>query len=158
MRLTTKGRYAVTAMLDLALHASGGPVSLADIAERQNISKSYLEQLFGRLKKANLVQSVRGPGGGYRVSSGLDDISISQIITSVGEGIDATRCSGAADCQDGHVCLTHNLWATLSDQINAFLTDITLGGLVASHDVRRVSERQDLSRDTARDIINAQIL
>ena len=101
MRLTTKGRYAVTAMLDLALHSASGPVTLADISARQGISQSYLEQLFGKLKRARLVQSLRGPGGGYALTRAPRSISISEIISGVGEGIDATRCGGIGDCQDG---------------------------------------------------------
>ena len=99
MRLTTKGRYAVTAMLDIALHRQSGPVSVTDIAKRQGISPSYLEQLFGRLKRAGLLESLRGPGGGYWLGSAAESISISEIIAAVGEGVDATRCRGAADCQ-----------------------------------------------------------
>lgn len=141
MRLTTKGRYAVTAMLDIALAealaqtgspvAERLPVSLSDIAERQNISLSYLEQLFGRLKRAGLVTSIRGPGGGYRLVDQANPLSVADIITAVGEGIDATRCGGAGDCQDGHICLTHNLWADLSSRIDGFLREITLDELVA---------------------------
>jgi Rrf2 family iron-sulfur cluster assembly transcriptional regulator len=145
MRLTTKGRYAVTAMLDLALHAASGPVTLADIAARQGISQSYLEQLFGKLKKAGLVVSLRGPGGGYALAKPSDAISVSAIIGSVGEGIDATRCGGAGDCQQGEVCLTHELWTDLSERIDDFLTGITLASLVARADVKSVSRRQDLA-------------
>jgi Rrf2 family iron-sulfur cluster assembly transcriptional regulator len=110
MRLTTKGRYAVTAMLDLALHGAAGPVTLADISSRQGISQSYLEQLFGKLKRARLVRSLRGPGGGYALARLPTSINVSEIIASVGEGIDATRCGGAGDCQEGLVCITHDLW------------------------------------------------
>jgi Rrf2 family iron-sulfur cluster assembly transcriptional regulator len=145
MRLTTKGRYAVTAMLDLALHAATGPVTLADIATRQGISQSYLEQLFGKLKKAGLVASLRGPGGGYELARPIDAISVSSIIGSVGEGIDATRCGGSGDCQQGEVCLTHELWSDLSERIDDFLTGITLASLVERADVRTVSRRQDLA-------------
>jgi Rrf2 family iron-sulfur cluster assembly transcriptional regulator len=145
MRLTTKGRYAVTAMLDLALHAVTGPVTLADIAARQGISQSYLEQLFGKLKKAGLVASLRGPGGGYALARPMETISVSSIISSVGEGIDATRCGGSGDCQQGEVCLTHELWSDLSERIDEFLTGITLASLVERADVRHVSRRQDLA-------------
>lgn len=143
MRLTTKGRYAVTAMLDLALHGTDGPVSLADIASRQDISQSYLEQLFGRLKRAGLVISARGPGGGYVLARDAESIDVSSIIASVGEGIDATRCRGAGDCQGGLVCLTHELWNDLSEQIDTFLSEITLGTLVERGDVQAVAHRQD---------------
>jgi len=142
MRLTTKGRYAVTAMLDLALHGNEGPVTLAGIAARQGISQAYLEQLFGKLKRARLVASLRGPGGGYALARPLADINVSQIIASVGEGIDATRCSGAGDCQHGEVCLTHELWTDLSERIDEFLTDITLASLVERSDVQSVARRQ----------------
>ncbi|WP_101674344.1 Fe-S cluster assembly transcriptional regulator IscR [Alloalcanivorax mobilis] len=143
MRLTTKGRYAVTAMLDLALHADAGPVSLADISERQGISISYLEQLFAKLRRCQLVGSVRGPGGGYRLSRGGGEISIAEVIAAVDESVDATRCGGQGDCQEGHTCLTHHLWCDLSDQIQDFLSGITLSELVARHEVRSVAERQD---------------
>jgi len=131
MRLTTKGRYAVTAMLDIALHHERGPVSVADVAERQAISSAYLEQLFGKLKRAGLLRSVRGPGGGYELARGLDAINVSQIVVAVGEGVDATRCQGTADCHDGATCLTHDLWTALSDRIDGFLSGITLQMLVA---------------------------
>jgi len=143
MRLTTKGRYAVTAMLDLALHGTDGPVTLADIAARQAISQSYLEQLFARLKRAGLVASLRGPGGGYALARAAAQISVSDIIGSVGEGIDATRCGGTGDCQDGLVCLTHELWMDLSQRIDQFLSDITLADLIARADVRAIARRQD---------------
>ncbi|MFP6834576.1 MAG: Rrf2 family transcriptional regulator, partial [Pseudomonadales bacterium] len=117
MRLTTKGRYAVTAMLDIGLHRQQGPVSVVDIADRQNISASYLEQLFSKLKRSGLLKSVRGPGGGYQLALSPEDISVSRIIAAVGEGVDATRCHGASDCQDGVMCLTHDLWTELSQEI-----------------------------------------
>ena len=110
MRLTTKGRYAVTAMLDLALHSSSKPISLASISERQGISLSYLEQLFSKLRKRNLVSSVRGPGGGYQLNHSTSDINVAQIIDAVNESIDATSCGGKGDCQQGDICLTHYLW------------------------------------------------
>lgn len=143
MRLTTKGRYAVTAMLDIALHRHTGPVSVVDIAERQGISSSYLEQLFGKLKKARLLQSVRGPGGGYQLNRDAEAISVSDIIAAVGEGVDATRCHGAADCQDGLTCLTHDLWTDLSQEIDLFLSGVTLAKLVDRREVRSVAFRQD---------------
>jgi Rrf2 family iron-sulfur cluster assembly transcriptional regulator len=143
MRLTTKGRYAVTAMLDLALHGADGPVTLADIAGRQAISQSYLEQLFARLKRAGLVMSLRGPGGGYALARAAREVTVSEIIASVGEGIDATRCGGSGDCQEGFVCLTHELWKDLSERIDQFLSDITLADLLARNEVRVVAQRQD---------------
>jgi Rrf2 family iron-sulfur cluster assembly transcriptional regulator len=130
MRLTTKGRYAVTAMLDLALHGERGPVSVLDVAERQGIPGAYLEQIFARLRRAGCIDSVRGPGGGYVLNRGLDTVSISDILTAVGEGVDATRCHGAADCQEGTQCMTHDLWSELSDQIDDFLRNISLASLV----------------------------
>jgi Rrf2 family iron-sulfur cluster assembly transcriptional regulator len=130
MRLTSKGRYAVTAMLDLALHVHEGPVTLAGISERQGISLSYLEQLFTRLRKSGLVSSTRGPGGGYSLSRPAQEIAVAEVVTAVDESVDATRCAGRGDCQDGKRCLTHELWAELSEEIYRFLSDITLGDLV----------------------------
>lgn len=143
MKLTTKGRYAVTAMLDLALHAKTGPVSLADISERQGISISYLEQLFAKLRKNDLVSSVRGPGGGYRLSREGAAIFVAQIIDAVDEKVDVTRCSGNGDCQDGETCLTHDLWQDLSKQLHDFLSSISLQNLVDRQHVQEVAERQD---------------
>ena len=143
MRLTTKGRYAVTAMLDLALHCDSGPVSLADISQRQGISLSYLEQLFARLRQAQLVQSVRGPGGGYRLLGETAAISVAQVVDAVSESLDATRCEGKGNCHEGEVCLTHHLWEDLSTQIHHFLSGISLADLVARGDIRAVSQRQN---------------
>ena len=143
MRLTTKGRYAVTAMLDLAIHSDKGPVSLSAISKRQEISLSYLEQLFSKLRKADLVASIRGPGGGYKLGRTLDNIYIAQIVDAVNESIDATNCSGKGNCQQGEVCLTHHLWSDLSDQIHQFLNSISLAKLVERRDVKMVSQRQD---------------
>ncbi len=143
MRLTTKGRYAVTAMLDLALHSEQGPVSLAEISGRQEISLSYLEQLFAKLRQNELVASVRGPGGGYRIKRCLDDVYVAQIIDAVNETVDATNCNGKGNCQKGEVCLTHHLWTDLSEQIHHFLSDISLASLVARKDVKAASARQD---------------
>jgi Rrf2 family iron-sulfur cluster assembly transcriptional regulator len=143
MRLTTKGRYAVTAMLDLSLHADKGPVSLADISERQGISISYLEQLFAKLRRHGLVSSVRGPGGGYRLSRGGDQIFVAQVIDAVDEKVDATRCAGMGDCQNGETCLTHDLWQDLSAEIHRFLGGISLQSLVERKGVRGVAQRQD---------------
>lgn len=148
MRLTTKGRYAVTAMLDLALNSGQGPVSLADISARQEISLSYLEQLFSRLRQHGLVSSVRGPGGGYRLMRPLAEIAVAQIVDAVNESVDATNCGGAGNCQQGEVCLTHYLWSDLSAQIHQFLNGISLADLVARKDVQAVSTRQ-LVRETA---------
>ena len=143
MRLTTKGRYAVTAMLDLALHATESPVPLADISQRQGISLSYLEQLFARLRRQGLVDSARGPGGGYRLSRAADDIAAVDVITAIDEKVNETRCEGKGDCQDGQPCLTHELWEDLSDQIYRFLSSITLGQLVERRATKEIASRQD---------------
>ncbi len=143
MRLTTRGRYAVTAMLDLAIHEATGPIALADISARQGISLAYLEQLFARLRKGGLVRSARGPGGGYQLGRAAAAISIAEVVQSVGEGVDATRCGGQRNCQGSERCLTHDLWEDLSREIYQFLSRITLGELVRRRSVREVSARQD---------------
>ena len=143
MRLTTRGRYAVTAMLDLTLHAEDKPISLADISERQSISLSYLEQLFSRLRQSGLVSSVRGPGGGYHLGRASSGIFVAQIIDAVNEAVDATGCGGTSDCQQGEVCLTHHLWCDLSEQIHGFLSQISLSNLVERREVQHISARQD---------------
>jgi len=143
MRLTTKGRYAVTAMLDLAIHHDQGPVTLADIARRQGISLSYLEQLFARLRKRGLVRSSRGPGGGYRLGRAAEDIAVGEVIGAVDESVDATRCRGLENCQGDARCLTHDLWQDLSKQIHDFLGGVDLGQLIERRRVREVAERQD---------------
>ncbi|WP_237067371.1 Fe-S cluster assembly transcriptional regulator IscR [Microbulbifer guangxiensis] len=150
MRLTTKGRYAVTAMLDLALHAGQGPISLADISKRQGISLSYLEQLFSRLRQSGLVSSVRGPGGGYRLAREGDEIYVAQIVDAVNESVDATSCGGNSDCAGGEQCLTHYLWCDLSAQIHSFLSGISLADLVARAEVQEVARRQDM-RDAVKE-------
>lgn len=148
MRLTTKGRFAVTAMLDLALNevkdsTGSKPVTLADISERQAISLSYLEQLFSRLRRQGLVSSVRGPGGGYRVAKAHEEISVSHIITAVDELIDATQCGGKEDCHDEGRCMTHDLWASLNNKILDYLSGVTLADMVDNkrqNDAGNVSE------------------
>lgn len=130
LRITTKAHYAVTALLDLALHEAGGPVSLPDIAERQNISLSYLEQLFARLRRRGLVASSRGRGGGYRLGLAADRLSVAKIVDALDEGIDTTRCGGKGNCQNGKTCLSHHLWADLSGHIHTFLDGITLADLI----------------------------
>ncbi|MDH3871950.1 MAG: Rrf2 family transcriptional regulator [Gammaproteobacteria bacterium] len=142
MRLSTKGRYAVTAMLDLAIHYAQGPVTLADISENQGISLSYLEQLFARLRKHGLVEGLRGPGGGYRLSRRPQDISVAEVITAIGEGIDVTQCGGSEDCQEGERCLTHVLWTRLGKEIYEFLNGITLASFLERDDVNQVIRRQ----------------
>ena len=148
MRLTTKGRYAVTAMLDLAIHFEDGPITLADISRRQGISLSYLEQLFSRLRKQELVVSARGPGGGYRLSREASEIAVADVITAIDEKVDATRCGGLANCQDDQPCLTHELWTDLSQRIYDFLSGITLADLVNRREVQEVVERQLVSEIT----------
>ncbi len=143
MKLTTKGRYAVTAMLDLALHAQEGPVPLADISQRQGISLSYLEQLFAKLRKQGLVDSARGPGGGYRLSRAANEIAVADVVTAIDEKVDATRCGGMGNCQDGKPCLTHELWSDLSRQLYEFLENISLGQLVERNAVKDIAVRQD---------------
>lgn len=145
MRLTTKGRYAVTAILDLAFHQVNGPVSLADISQRQEISLSYLEQLFSKLRKNELVSSTRGPGGGYKLARESDKITIVSIITAVDETYRATSCSNEAYCQGTARCLTHDLWDELSGQIYSFLNDISLAELMEHKDTVEVACRQDKS-------------
>jgi len=147
MKLTTKGRYAVTAMLDLALHAQSGPVSLAEISTRQEISLSYLEQLFSRLRKQDLVASTRGPGGGYRVARSLDKVAISEIIMAVNESVDATQCAGKENCHSHGRCLTHDLWEGLSEQIEEFLSGVSLQDLIDKQSVKTVAMRQDQMQD-----------
>lgn len=142
MRLTSKGRYAVTAMLDIALHSQERPVPLADIAERQGISLSYLEQLFLRLRKNCLVVSVRGPGGGYLPGKDMSDIAVGTVITAVNESVDVTRCQGKEGCQWGERCLTHTLWRDLSECISECLNNITLEELVNNQEVLIVADRQ----------------
>lgn len=142
MRLTTRGRYAVTAMLDLVMNHDSHPVSLADISRRQQISLSYLEQLFARLRRGGLVNSVRGPGGGYLLAASADAISVASIIDAVDESVDSTRCGGQSDCQEGDTCLTHHLWCELSDQIHGFLAGVTLGSLARREEIRHIAIRQ----------------
>ena len=154
MILTTKGRYAITAMLDLATTKPGIPTTLEIISERQNISLSYLEQLFSKLRRASLVRSVRGPGGGYQLKLETDDISIADIIDAVNESIDTTRCKEKAGCQDGEKCLTHHLWSDLSKQIHSFLSNITLATLMSKREVQVTSARQN----TASELIASQLL
>ncbi len=143
MRLTTKGRYAVTAMLDLAIHHGNGPITLADIAQRQGISLSYLEQLFSRLRKRSLVTSVRGPGGGYSLARDAEAINVAEVITAVDENVDTTRCHGAYNCQNNQRCLTHDLWHDLSDRIYDYLNGISLQELMNRRGVQEVADRQD---------------
>ena len=130
MRLTTKGRFAVTAMIDLAMRPGSGPVTLAEIRQRQKISLSYLEQLFSKLRRRALVDSVRGPGGGYRLARDMGQVSVADIIHAVDEPVDSTQCGGQENCKDGEKCLTHDLWANLNQHIVDYLGAVTLKQLV----------------------------
>jgi Rrf2 family iron-sulfur cluster assembly transcriptional regulator len=143
MRLTTKGRFAVTAMVDLALRQNRGPVTLAAISERQHISLSYLEQLFGKLRRAKLVSSVRGPGGGYNLAGTPQNISVASIVTAVDEPLDATQCGGKENCHDEKRCMTHDLWATLNEKMYDYLSSVTLADLVAHQNGKQVSVIKD---------------
>ncbi len=145
MKLTTKGRYAVTAMMELALYQSDHQrIALRTIAVHQEISIAYLEQIFAKLKASGLVSGTRGPNGGYRLARSAQEISIFEIIEAVDEPIDVTRCHGRKDCQDGEVCLTHELWSKLSQQIATFLDQLKLGDIVQTPRVREVAERQSM--------------
>ncbi|MEO8626778.1 MAG: Fe-S cluster assembly transcriptional regulator IscR [Betaproteobacteria bacterium] len=145
MRLTTKGRFAVTAMIDLALNDSSGPVTLAEISDRQKISLSYLEQLFGRLRRRGLVASVRGPGGGYTMARKTQDVTVAEIIRAVDEPLDATQCGGRENCRDERKCITHDLWASLNEKIFDYLNSVTLAQMVvkARADEAKVVELKD---------------
>ena len=139
MRLTTKGRFAVTAMLDLALHGSKGPVTLAGISERQKISLSYLEQLFGKLRRGGLVESVRGPGGGYHLAREASRVTVADIINAVEESIDSTQCGGRENCHDNQRCMTHELWEELNTTVHGFLAGVSLAQLVERQRTKPVS-------------------
>ncbi len=146
MRLTTKGRFAVTAMVDLSMRPTRGPVTLSAISERQHISLSYLEQLFGKLRRAKLVTSVRGPGGGYCLARPTGAISVAQIITAVDEPIDATQCAGKENCNDDRRCVTHDLWATLNQKMNDYLTSVSLADVVSHQQGKPVAVIRDFRR------------
>lgn len=146
MRLTTKGRFAVTAMLDLAMRDVNGPVTLAGISERQGISLSYLEQLFGKLRRAELVESVRGPGGGYCLARLVEDITVADIIIAVDEPLDATQCGGHENCHDNHRCMTHDLWTDLNKTIFAYLANVSLASLVVKQRAKETTVVQDRRR------------
>jgi len=143
MRLSTKGRYGVTAMMDLAIHDGVGPVTLADISQCQGISLSYLEQLFSKLRKHGLVEGVRGPGGGYKLARPAEGITVAEIIAAVDERVDITNCNGKGDCQDGQRCLTHELWTELSNRLFDFLNDITLSQFVSRPGIRELAMQRD---------------
>ena len=140
MRLTTKGRFAVTAMIDVAMHGQRGPVTLSAVSDRQKISLSYLEQLFGKLRRHNLVESVRGPGGGYNLAKSAEQISVADVILAVDEPIDATQCGGLENCLDDHRCMTHELWSGLNAHIFTYLRSVTLAELVRQQESRAKGE------------------
>ena len=152
MRLTTKGRFAVTAMLDLAIHGGKGPVTLAGISRRQHISLSYLEQLFGKLRRHSLVDSVRGPGGGYTLARQTDKMSVADIIIAVDEPLDATQCGGLENCQDEQRCMTHDLWSTLNDKMYEYLQSVTLADLVAKQRERQEELQQSVLQDKRKEL------
>ena len=152
MRLTTKGRFAVTAMLDLALHGGNGPVTLAGISRRQHISLSYLEQLFGKLRRHALVDSVRGPGGGYTLARETDKVSVADIIVAVDEPLDATQCGGRENCQDEQRCMTHDLWSTLNDKMYEYLHAVKLSELVAKQRAKLEESSQTVLQDKRKEL------
>ena len=143
MRLTTKGRFAVTAMVDLAMRQNRGPVTLAAISERQHISLSYLEQLFGKLRRHRLVLSVRGPGGGYNLAQPPASVSVADIVTAVDEPLDATQCGGKENCLDDRRCMTHDLWATLNKKMYEYLSSVSLADLVEHQNGKHVAVLHD---------------
>ena len=146
MRLTTKGRFAVTAMIDLALHHGSGPVTLAEISGRQKISLSYLEQLFGKLRRHQLVESVRGPGGGYHLARDMDKVTVTDIILAVDEPIDATQCGGKENCHDDGKCLTHDLWAALNERIFDYLGGVSLRQLADSQRAKETARQSGVAQ------------
>jgi len=153
MRLTTKGRFAVTAMVDLAMRHGSGPIALAEISQRQKISLSYLEQLFGKLRRRELVDSVRGPGGGYCLAKDMSQIVVSDIILAVDEPIDATQCGGKENCRDDQKCITHDLWAQLNKRIFDYLGGVTLKQLVddqktKQNGVAQVHDMREIGRNS----------
>jgi Rrf2 family iron-sulfur cluster assembly transcriptional regulator len=156
MRLTTKGRFAVTAMIDLGMRQHRGPVTLAGISERQSISLSYLEQLFGRLRRQGIVDSVRGPGGGYTLARPADGITVADIIRAVDENIDATQCGGMGNCHEDHECMTHDLWIALNAHIYDYLEGVTLGELVQKQ-LAKQGEVPDHRRESRRVVGSAQL-
>ncbi len=153
MKLTTRGRYAVTAMLDLAIHGTEKPISLADISGRQEISLSYLEQLFAKLRRGELVTSVRGPGGGYRLAREEDTIYVAEIIDAVDESVDVTNCNGKGNCHHGEVCLTHHLWQDLSQQIHEFLSRISLADLVERNQLQAAGTQQNRAGEVVQQLV-----
>lgn len=150
MKLTTKGRYAVTAMLDVAMHSRESPVSLAEVSERQHLSLSYLEQLFSRLRRQGLVRSVRGPGGGYRLGRSAEEITVADIILAVDEPVDVTRCGGKGNCHRNSRCLTHDLWTELSHKLQDFLSARSLADVLQRHQLARTGDSSVMTAPIAR--------
>jgi len=148
MKITSKGRYAVTAILDVALHQDNGPVCLADISQRQRISLSYLEQLFSKLRKAKLVDSIRGPGGGYQLARAAIEISIGSVINAVNDSIVATQCKGDKPCSPQGRCLTHSLWDDFSLKMQSFLDSVTLGELMENSEILDISKKQNMAQES----------
>jgi len=158
MRLTTKGRFAVTAMIDLAMRQADGPITLAGISERQKISLSYLEQLFGKLRRHKLVGSIRGPGGGYCLAKPMDKVSVADIIIAVDEPLDATQCGGKENCHDDKRCMTHELWANLNARMFEYLNSVMLADLVAKQQksaVTVVHDERMQARNKRGDLVSA---
>src|SRR5512141_1927840 len=152
MRLTTKGRFAVTAMIDVAMHGTGGPVTLAAVSDRQKISLSYLEQLFGKLRRHALVDSVRGPGGGYTLARQADAMSVADIIIAVDEPLDATQCAGKENCLDEQRCMTHDLWSKLNEKMYEYLHSVKLSELVAAQHAKLEERRQEVLQDKRKEL------
>jgi Rrf2 family iron-sulfur cluster assembly transcriptional regulator len=157
MRLTTKGRFAVTAMIDLAMQQTTGPVTLSGISQRQNISLSYLEQLFAKLRRHELVESTRGPGGGYQIAKPLAQVSVSDVILAVDEPLDATQCGGKENCHDDGPCMTHELWSQLTRKMLEFLSSVSLQTLVEQQRQKQLAKEQAVSlvrdfRDTSKEL------
>ena len=148
MKITSKGRYAVTAILDVALHQDSGPVCLADISQRQRISLSYLEQLFSKLRKAKLVDSIRGPGGGYQLARAALEISIGAVINAVNDSVVATQCKGDKPCSPQGQCLTHSLWDDFSLKMQGFLDSVTLGELMENSEIIDISQKQNMAQES----------
>ncbi len=142
MKLTTKGRYAVTALVDMAIHGLQGPVTIIELSNRQDISQAYLEQLMGILRTKGILASIKGPGGGYILAKPAELITVAEIITAVNEPVDSTRCGGKHNCQQGKVCLTHTLWAELNHTMHTFLQNKNLGELARTEEIRQVAMRQ----------------
>ena len=155
MRLTTKGRFAVTAMIDLALRSGEGPVTLAGISERQKISLSYLEQLFGKLRRYSLVDSVRGPGGGYCLARPGGQITVADIVRAVDEQLDATQCGGKENCKDEERCMTHELWATLNLKMYEYLSSVTLSDL-ADMQMKKMGGDVAVLKDARRFVVSSR--